>query len=326
LGPGVLSDILRSLPKTFDPNLLVGFDTSDDAAVYRLSEQSALVQTVDFFPPMVDDPRMFGRIAAANALSDIYAMGGIPSLAMNLLCFPSCLGVEVAGEILAGGAEKILEAGAVIAGGHSIEDAEPKYGLCVSGFVDPRHILANAGARPGDVLILTKPIGSGVLTTALKAEMLSSDSEMALYAILEQLNRYAAQAAAPFSPNACTDITGFGLLGHAAEIAAASGVSIELVSSDIPYMDQALAYAEDGLVPGGAYRNRDYFSHRIRFSDHISTAASDLLFDPQTSGGLLLSIPESRAEQALSSLRSAVPVAAIIGYVTEAGESQIIVR
>ena len=215
--------MLSGLPRISDPNLLVGFDESDDAAVYRLSDELALVQTVDFFPPVVDDPYDFGRIAAANALSDVYAMGGEPRLAMNLLAVPGCLPREAVGAILEGGAAKAAEAGAVIAGGHSIEDAEPKYGLCVTGLVHPNRVLTNTGAREGDILVLTKPLGTGILTTAAKAELLDEQAYRALVEQMAALNKAAAQAAAPLCPHACTDITGFGLVGHAREMAQGSG-------------------------------------------------------------------------------------------------------
>ena len=210
---------MSGLPRTLEPNLLVGYDSSDDAAVYRLTDELALIQTVDFFPPVVDDPYDFGQIAAANALSDVYAMGGEPRLAMNLLAVPSCLPREAVGAILEGGAAKVAEAGAVTAGGHSIEDTEPKYGLCVSGLVHPGAVLTNRGAREGDLLVLTKPLGTGILTTAAKAELLSGAEYRAMTDLMAALNRDAARAAVPLRPSACTDVTGFGLIGHAREMA-----------------------------------------------------------------------------------------------------------
>ena len=230
---------MSGLPRTLEPNLLVGYDSSDDAAVYRLTDELALIQTVDFFPPVVDDPYDFGQIAAANALSDVYAMGGEPRLAMNLLAVPSCLPREAVGAILEGGAAKVAEAGAVTAGGHSIEDAEPKYGLCVSGLVHPGAVLTNRGAREGDLLVLTKPLGTGILTTAAKAELLSGAEYRAMTDLMAALNRDAARAAVPLRPSACTDVTGFGLIGHAREMAEGAGCTIELWPGRVPIVPQA---------------------------------------------------------------------------------------
>ncbi|MEG2120271.1 MAG: selenide, water dikinase SelD, partial [Pseudoflavonifractor sp.] len=241
MGPGVLGKLLARLPKTFDERLMVGFDASDDAAVYRIDDHTAMIQTVDFFPPMVDDPRTFGQIAATNALSDVYAMGGVPRLAMNLLCFPSCLSLEAVGEILAGGADKVMEAGAVTAGGHSIEDKEPKYGLCVTGFAHPDEILTNSGVKPGDVLVLTKALGTGILSTAAKSDLLTAEEYRAMAALMTTLNKTACEVMLPLQPSACTDVTGFGLLGHAAELAAGSGVMLELWANAIPVIPRALA-------------------------------------------------------------------------------------
>ena len=246
VGAGVLAQLLDGIRVHQDPNLLVGFDKSDDASVYKVSDDLALVQTVDFFPPVVDDPYDFGRIAAANALSDVYAMGGEPRLAMNLLAVPGCLPREAVGAILEGGAAKAAEAGAVIAGGHSIEDAEPKYGLCVTGLVHPNRVLTNTGAREGDILVLTKPLGTGILTTAAKAELLDEQAYRALVEQMAALNKAAAQAAAPLCPHACTDITGFGLLGHLKELAEGSGRTAEVWAGKVPLLPQALELARDG--------------------------------------------------------------------------------
>ena len=236
---------MSGLPRTLEPNLLVGYDSSDDAAVYRLTDELALIQTVDFFPPVVDDPYDFGQIAAANALSDVYAMGGEPRLAMNLLAVPSCLPREAVGAILEGGAAKVAEAGAVTAGGHSIEDTEPKYGLCVSGLVHPGAVLTNRGAREGDLLVLTKPLGTGILTTAAKAELLSGAEYRAMTDLMAALNRDAARAAVPLRPSACTDVTGFGLIGHAREMAEGAGCTIELWPGRVPIVPQALELARE---------------------------------------------------------------------------------
>lgn len=286
-----------------------------------------MIQTVDFFPPMVDDPYLFGQIAAANALSDVYAMGGMPKLAMNLLCFPaSLLDEEDVLAILKGGADKVHEAKAVLCGGHTIEDKEPKYGLCVTGFVHPDKVLTNAGAKSGDKLILTKPLGSGILSTAAKAEMLTKKQEAALYEVMTRLNAGAADVMGRFSPNACTDITGFGLIGHASEMAKGSRKTIRLYSDQLPLMDGVLEMAKEGIVPGGAYRNRQYLSATTGISDSVSLALSDVMFDPQTSGGLLISVPKEEAEALLDALKAACPEARLIGEVSDFTGQSILVE
>ena len=311
---------MSGLPKTADPNLLVGFDESDDAAVYRVSDDVAMVQTVDFFPPVVDDPYTFGQIAAANALSDVYAMGGVPKLAMNLLAFPSCLPLEAVGEILAGGASKVAEAGAVIAGGHSIEDPEPKYGLCVTGLVHPHRVLTNSGGKEGDILVLTKPLGTGILTTAAKAELLEEGDYREMVAVMTTLNRAAAEAAVPLRPNACTDITGFGLMGHAKELAEGSGLTVELWPNRVPILPKALELARDGIIPAGAYRNLDFAGPEVERAGEFPQEVLDCLYDPQTAGGLLVSIPEDRAEELLRRLADGGVSAAAVGAVRPRGE------
>ena len=317
---------MSGLPRTADPSLLVGFDGSDDAAVYRLSDELAMVQTVDFFPPVVDDPYDFGRIAAANALSDVYAMGGEPKLAMNLLAVPSCLPLEAVGAILEGGAAKAAEAGAVIAGGHSIEDPEPKYGLCVTGLVHPDRVLTNAGAREGDVLVLTKPLGTGILTTAAKAELLDEGACRALVEQMAMLNKAAAQAAVPLGPSACTDVTGFGLLGHLKELAEGSGRTVEVWAGQVPILPPALELARDGIIPAGAYRNRDFAGPDVAADSAVPREVLDCLYDPQTSGGLLISIPEGRAETLLRRLADCGVTAAALGRVCQPGEQKIVVK
>ena len=316
---------MSGLPRTDDPNLLVGFDGSDDAAVYRISDQLVLLQTVDFFPPVVDDPYDFGRIAAANALSDVYAMGGEPRLAMNLLAVPGCLPREAVGAILEGGAAKVAEAGAVLAGGHSIEDAEPKYGLCVTGLARPDRVLTNGGAREGDVLVLTKPLGAGILTTAAKAELLDGETCRTLVEQMAALNRAAALAAGPLAPSACTDITGFGLLGHLRELAEASGRTVEVWAGRVPLLPRALELARDGIIPAGAYRNREFAGADVA-AEGVDRAVLDCLYDPQTSGGLLFSIPEARGEALLRRLADAGVAAAAVGRVCPPGEKKIVVR
>ena len=308
---------MSKLPRSADPNLLVGFDHSDDACVYRLTEHLALVQTVDFFPPMVDAPYLFGQIAAANALSDIYVMGGIPRTAMNLLCYPACLSPETVEAILAGGLNKVQEAGAVLAGGHTIQDEEPKYGLCVTGVVDPARVLTNAGAKPGDLLLLTKPLGTGILTTAYKAELLSEQEFSPVAASMAALNRTAAEIVQKFPIHACTDITGFGLLGHAYEMAEGSGVSIRLFSQEVPRFEQAIPLAEMGLLPAGAYANAAYVEKQSDFSPQIPRALRDLLADPQTSGGLLFAVPHDQGKEICQRLQEKLPWTRMIGEVVD---------
>lgn len=299
---------------------MVGFDASDDAAVYRINDDTAMIQTADFFPPVVDDPRSFGRIAAANALSDVYAMGGTPRLAINLLCFPTCLNLEIVREILAGGADKVVEAGAVIAGGHSIEDTEPKYGLCVTGFARPEEILTNSGAKPGDLLVLTKPVGTGVLSTAAKAELLTDGQMKEMIGLMSTLNKGAQEVMLPLKPSACTDITGFGLLGHVNELAEGSGVTVQLWADTVPFASGALELAQDGIIPAGAYRNRNYLEGKVKVEEAVALEVSDLLFDPQTAGGLLISIPEERGVELVRRLNDRGIPGAVIGQVQSRGE------
>ena len=318
--------MLSKLPPIHDPRVLVGIDTSDDAGVYLLNEETALIQTLDFFTPIVDDPYLFGQIAAANSLSDVYAMGGKPLTAMNIVTFPVCrLDAEVLLASLSGGQQKIAEAGAVMVGGHTIDDDEPKYGLSVTGTVHPSRILTNAGAQPGDALILTKAIGTGVLYTALKAELFP-EGVAAAAAGMAQLNRYAAQAMERYAVNACTDITGFGLLGHAYEMSAASGVDMEVYSGEVPLLPDAAEAANMGLVPAGAYANREYLK-AVSFDPAVPENIRDLLFDPQTSGGLLISIPAGQADALLADMKeSGVEYAACIGRVRGKGTGKIHVR
>ena len=324
MGPGALTEILQNLPNVRDRDLLVGYDSSDDAAVYRVSDDVAVIETVDFFTPIVDDPYLFGQIAAANALSDVYAMGGEPRVAMNLLCVPNCLPKEDVRAILEGGHSKAVEAGCVIAGGHTIQDSEPKYGLCVTGFVHPERILKNVGAQPGDVLVLTKPLGSGVLTTALKADLISASSRDAAYAHMATLNKAAGDAVRQVSDvHACTDITGFGLLGHSFEMAEGSGVTIRLHGKAIPLMDEALDMAGMGIIPSGAYRNMDYVKPHLAVLPSAQQALLDLAADPQTSGGLLVALPREQAERLLSLLRPFAPWSAIVGEVSARKASEL---
>lgn len=287
---------MGKLPKFYDDNLLVGIETSDDAAIYKVTDDIAMIQTVDFFTPIVDDPYMFGQIAAANALSDVWAMGGEPTVALNIVGFPNCLDPAILGDILAGGADKVKEAGAVLVGGHSVQDDEPKYGLCVSGFVHPDKIFKNHGSRPGDALVLTKQIGSGIINTALKGDFASEMSIKEAQMVMASLNKKAKHVAEKFHVSACTDITGFGLLGHCVEMAEASGVTFEIATDSVEYMADAMEYAKMGLVPAGTYKNRGYSIDKVE-AEGISDVYLDLLYDPQTSGGLLLSVaPEDLNE------------------------------
>ena len=293
IGPKDLHQILAGLSLKTTPELLGGLDTADDAAVYRLNDQTAIIQTLDFFTPVVDDPYLFGQRAAANALGDVYAMGGSPILAMNIFAFPCDLGVEILQAVLKGGADKVQEAGAVVVGGHSLEDKEPKYGLSVCGLVDPDRLIVNAGAAPGDVLVLTKPLGLGVLTSAIRGQaVLESEIEEPL-AEAVKLNSAAAQSMNEVGVSAATDITGFGLAGHLVQMLKASSCSAELVSREIPIWSQALSLAEKHQ-PAGTGRNSKYFSPDIALDSTQARALAPLVFDPQTSGGLLISVPEEK--------------------------------
>ncbi|MBQ7703159.1 MAG: selenide, water dikinase SelD, partial [Firmicutes bacterium] len=278
VAPGDLKQVLAQLPTMTDPNLMVGFDTSDDAAVYRISDDLALIQTVDIFPPVVDDPFDYGRIAAANALSDVYAMGGEPKLALNVLCIPEDLDKEITLDILRGGQDRCREAGAVICGGHSIKDKEPKYGLCVSGFVNPSRFLPNSNAKPGDVLILTKALGTGILNTAMKADLIAPSSAKAAIESMATLNKTAAEIVRRFNVNACTDVTGFGLVGHSYEMATGSKVTITLESKLLPLLPEAYDMAQMGIVPAGAYGNRNWIDCGADVIGDVDLALTDIMF------------------------------------------------
>lgn len=302
----------------------MGLETSDDAAVYQITEEIAMIQTVDFFTPVVDDPYTFGQIAAANSLSDVYAMGGEPKIALNIAAFPSCLDIEILGEILRGGAEKVKEAGAVLVGGHTIQDNEPKYGLCVSGFVHPKKVWKNYGCRPDDVLILTKPIGSGVINTAVKAQMASEEASKDAIRVMSSLNKNAKEVFEKYDISACTDVTGFGLLGHCAEMASASDVTLELYPEHIALIKEAKSYASMGLVPAGAYRNREHTEAMVD-AGATEEALLDLMYDPQTSGGLLASVLPQDAEAILADLKARNPETevSVIGTVKARSEKWI---
>lgn len=305
---------------------MVGLDTSDDAAVYKINEDTALIQTLDFFTPVVDDPFTFGEIAATNSLSDIYAMGGEPKLAMNIVCFPNCLPPSVLTEILKGGHAKVKEAGALLIGGHSVEDDEPKYGLSVSGFVHPNKVLTNGGAKPGDVLVLTKPLGVGILNTAIKAQMIEEETYNKAVKIMTTLNKYGKFAMDKVGANGCTDVTGFGLLGHGLEMALASNVTLKIHSNKIPVVSEALDFASMGLVPAGAYSNKAYIDDRVSIKNEISEELEDILFDPQTSGGLLISVDKGKVDVLLEELKNNPVEYGIIGEVVEKQSHPIVVE
>jgi selenide,water dikinase len=279
------------------PDLLVGLEMADDAAVYRLNDELAVIQTLDFFTPIVDDPYEYGAIAAANAMSEVYAMGGEVVLALNIAAFPPKLPAEVVAEILRGGAEKVAEAGGVIAGGHTIDDEEPKYGLVAMGFVHPDQITTKAGARPGDVLVLTKPLGVGIITTAAKGDVADPAHLRQAVENMLTLNRKAARLMQQVGVRAATDITGFGLLGHSAEMAEKSGVGLRFFVDKLPFLDGALEYADGWLFPGGACRNQEFYVPGVRFAPGVSEEMQMLLFTPETSGGLLISLPPEEWEQ-----------------------------
>jgi len=328
LRPHDLEKILRQLPVINDPNVLVGPSDSDDAAVYRLNDEMAIVQTVDFFTPVVDDPYNFGAIAAANAISDIYAMGAKPLFALNIVGFPTGrLPGEVLLRILEGATDKAKEAGVLILGGHSIEDTEPKFGMAVTGIVHPDKILTNSGAQPGDALILTKPIGLGVIATAVKRGLAKPETEAEAIRIMSQLNAIPARVMARFSVHSCTDVTGFGLLGHMSEMTIASGVEATLWAESIPLIKGAIELVRVGAVPGGTINNSDYFKSIVTFSNSVSDAMKTLLFDAQTSGGLLIALPDTEAESILEQLhRSGVAEAACIGKIVSEGEGMITIK
>ncbi len=321
MGPEALAQVLRPLRKAFDPathpNLLVGLEVSDDAAVYRISEDQAIIQTTDFFPPVVDDPYTYGAIAAANAMSDVYAMGGEVILALNIAAFPDNLPPEITTEIFRGGAEKVAEGGGVIAGGHTISDPEPKYGLAVTGVVHPDRIITKAGAHPGDIMVLTKPLGSGVITTAGKNGSVQTADLEAAVRIMLTLSRTAAQIMQEVGVHAATDITGFSLLGHACEMAEASGVALYFKADDIPFISSALSYAAAGHVPGGTGRNQAYFESRVHFANGVPPDEMNLLFDPQTSGGLLISVAADRLGRMTDLFDDAAQSYWIVGHIEE---------
>jgi len=319
---------MSKLPKLRkDENLLVGLDTSDDAAVYKVSDDVAIIQTLDFFTPVVDDPYLFGQIAAANALSDIYAMGGTAKVAMNIVAFPNCLSPSVLGDIMKGGADKVAESGALLIGGHSIQNDVPLYGLSVTGFVHPEKIQKNYGAKEGDILIITKQVGTGIVSTAAKVDMASKEAEEEAVKVMTTLNRLPKEIMDNYPVHACTDVTGFGLLGHGVEMAEPSEVSFELYADEIPYVTESMSLAEMGMIPEGAYKNKKYFDSKVDLSG-VKEVYGDLLFDPQTSGGLLYAVEAKYGEEIIKALKgsSLATEVAIIGKVVPKKEKLIYVR
>ncbi len=326
LGAGTLAKMLEGFQTRYDPRLIVGYDKSDDASVYLVSDELALIQTTDFFPPIVDDPYLYGRIAAANAMSDIYAMGAEPKLALNILCAAEGMAEEHIRQILRGGYDAAYEAGAIITGGHTIRGAEPIYGLAVSGFARPDKVLTNSGARPGDVLILTKPLGVGILTTGAKAELVEEPVMERIYAQMAALNKTARDVMVTYNVHSCTDVTGFSLLGHSFEMAQGSGVSLHIQADRVPYHPEALELASMGLVPAGAYRNRSFAQEGVTMKKDIPLALQDILYDPQTSGGLLMAVAEEDAQSCLAELKEKHVDAASIGCVTEKQDNWLLLE
>ena len=314
--------MLGSLPRVQHPDLIVGIETSDDAGVFRLRDDLAIINTVDFFTPVVDDPYTYGQISAANSLSDVYAMGGEPKTAMNIVCFPqSGVDKEVLADILRGGADKAAEVGVIVVGGHSVADDEIKYGMAVTGVIDPRRVYRNVGAQVGDRLILTKPLGTGILTTALKRGHLTEEEYGAAVVSMSTLNAKASQVMQRHTVHACTDITGFGLMGHSCEMAMGSGVTLRLHSSALPLLPGALRLALEGYITGGCKRNRAYLADKVRARPDVPQDLNEVAFDPQTSGGLLLAVPEREAQElGRDLLNEGVLAAAIIGEAVPHGE------
>ncbi|HAN42206.1 MAG TPA: selenide, water dikinase SelD [Sphaerochaeta sp.] len=324
LPPEKLHRVIDNLPLMKSDKLLEGFESADDALVYTVTDDIVSVQTVDFFPPMVDDPFIFGEVAAANALSDVYAMGGEPAVAMNLLCFPSCLELDVMDKILRGGIQKVKEAGAVIAGGHTIADPTPKYGLCVTGYMKKDEVWSNSGAKVGDVVVLTKALGVGIVNTAAKGGEASKESIDAVVDSMTRLNKEARDKARKYTVHAATDVTGFSLAGHSQECAAGSGVTIEYDINELPTIEGALELARFGLIPEGRYTNEDYLFDKVRFEEGIPQELIDLAYDPQTSGGLLLFMPEEDAKAFVKDMDK--PYCKLIGRVVPKTDRDVIFK
>jgi len=317
--------VLSKLPKCkYDPNLLIGFDSADDAAVYKVSDDIGVIQTVDFFPPMVEDPYTFGKIAATNALSDVYAMGGEVKTAMNIVCFPQSWDINMLGEILRGGSEKVIEAGGVLVGGHSINDVDVKYGLSVMGTVHPDKIYANNGGHPGDKLIITKKLGVGIISTAHRVGEATQEAMDQAIESMTSLNKYAAQCCKKYDIHGCTDITGFGFLGHLHEMVDGK-LSCKVYADQLPVFPEALEYADEFLLTAVAQQNRNHVGRHVQFDEDISFAMQEVMFDPQSSGGLLIVLPADQAEALLADIRALGVPSAIVGEMMEPGRKEIIV-
>lgn len=326
MAPDRLSEILSTLPKFEDEYLLAGFENSEDAAVYQIDDKRSIITTLDFFTPIVDDPYEFGRIAAANSLSDVYAMGGQPKIAMNIVGFPDDMDIKILGEIMRGGADKVMEAGALLVGGHSVKDNEPKYGLSVVGFVETERFLANSTAQAGDVLILTKALGTGIISTGIKVQKAEQAWMDEAVFSMQYLNKYAVDSFGDIIPHACTDVTGFGLIGHLTEMLGGCKLSAELYMDVIPTLPGALALADLMVLPGGNLKNQDYYGSLVELEE-ISACEKAVLFDPQTSGGLLISLPRNQAETLIAQMEGKVETPfAIIGKVTERKDKAIYVK
>ncbi|HEX5323044.1 MAG TPA: selenide, water dikinase SelD [Capsulimonadaceae bacterium] len=327
LGPaflhGAVKDLFAGMSR--DPNVLVGFDTLDDAGVYKLSDRQALVQTVDFFTPVVDDPFTFGEIAIANALSDVYAMGGRPITALNMVCFPSTADPDILHEVLRGGLAKFAEAGVALLGGHSIDDPEIKYGAAITGLIDPQKIITNARAQLGDILVLTKPLGIGIITTAIKQAKAPKEAMDAAITAMRTLNHAASAAAQRVGVHAGTDVTGFSLMGHLTQLCQASAVTARIAAKSVPLLAGALALSAGGIGPGGLDRNRAYFGERVAINLGVPEPLARILFDPQTSGGLLLAVDPARVDQLLATLKDEGAGGTVIGEITEQSEGRVIV-
>lgn len=319
-----MADVLKGVPESTHPDLLVGYNSADDAGVFRISRDMALVQTLDFFPPIVDDPYHFGQIAAANALSDVYAMGGVPLTALNIVGFPKgSLPSDILTRILKGGKDKIEEAGAVVVGGHSINDKELKYGVSVTGMIHPDKVITNSGAKDGDILFLTKRLGTGIITTGIKRNAASEDLTKAVINEMAMLNRVGSELMVKYQAHAATDITGFGLLGHAYEMAAGSSVSIEIDCLAMPLLPRAVELAERGMLTGGSKSNREYLIDSLSVGERVSPVLLEIALDPQTSGGLLISIPKEKADQFAGELRQNQLYSKPIGRVVSKSDKAI---
>ena len=318
---------MSGLPLISHPNLIAGMERYEDAGVYKLSDGLAIIETVDFFTPIVDDPYSFGQIAAANALSDVYAMGGRPLVALNIVCFPTrTMDISILREILAGGLETMREAEVILVGGHSVEDQELKYGLSVTGVIDPTRVVRNTGARVGDRLILTKPLGVGLISTALKGGLVDDEVVSKATRCMAALNKKASELMMAVDVHACTDVTGFGLLGHACEMIEGTDTGVVIYRDRVPFFPEARELAEMGLVPGGTYRNREFRSDMVDIGRDVPDWLVDILFDPQTSGGLLISVPESQAESLLNTMHAeGLEEAAIVGEVVASPAGRVVV-